>query len=144
MIYVVKSGDSLYSIANRFNVNVANLATLNELEDPDVLVIGQTLVIPGAPDPSRPTIESNAYVEWYTERPAQSLLDEVKKRGPLLTYMMPFSYDVKRDGSLTSLNWNGLEQIDVDENIIAAIVVSNIENGEFSLIKRVFLRIEFQ
>ena len=132
MIYVVKSGDSLYSIANRFNVNAANLATLNELEDPDVLVIGQTLVIPGAPDPSRPTIESNAYVEWYTERPAQSLLDEVKKRGPLLTYMMPFSYDVKRDGSLTPLNWNGLEQIAADENIIAAIVISNIEDGAFS------------
>ncbi|MFX3675388.1 MAG: glycosyl hydrolase family 18 protein [Paenisporosarcina sp.] len=132
MIYVVKSGDSLYSIARRFNVNANNLATLNELDDPDVLVIGQTIVIPGPPDPNRPTIESNAYVEWYTERPAQSLLDEVKKRGPLLTYMMPFSYEVKRDGSLTPLNWNGLEQIAADENIIAAIVITNIEEGAFS------------
>ena len=132
MIYVVKSGDSLYSIAKRFNVNAANLATLNELEDPDVLVVGQTLVIPRAPDPTLPNIETNAYVEWYTERPSQSLLDEVKKRGPLLTYMMPFSYDVKRDGSLTPLNWNGLEQIAADENIVAAIVISNIEDGAFS------------
>ena len=50
------------------------------------------------------------YVEWYTETPSQTLLDEVKKRGPLLTYMMPFSYDVKRDGTLTPLNWGGLDE----------------------------------
>jgi spore germination protein len=132
MIYVVESGDSLYSIAKRFNVDASTLARLNELDDPDVLVVGQTIVIPGAPDPTRPTIETNAYVEWYTERPAQSLLDEVKKRGPLLTYMMPFSYDVKRDGTLAPLNWNGLEQIAADENIVAAIVITNIEEGAFS------------
>ncbi|MDX1807251.1 MAG: glycosyl hydrolase family 18 protein [Paenisporosarcina sp.] len=132
MIYVVKSGDSLYSIAKRFNVNAANLATLNELDDPDVLVIGQTIVIPGAPNPSRPTIESNAYVEWYTENLPQSLLDEVKKRGPLLTYLMPFSYDVKRDGSLTPLNWNGLEKIAADEKVATSIVITNIEDGAFS------------
>jgi spore germination protein len=123
MIYVVESGDSLYSIAKRFNVDASTLARLNELDDPDVLVVGQTIVIPGAPDPTRPTIETNAYVEWYTERPAQSLLDEVKKRGPLLTYMMPFSYDVKRDGTLVPLNWNGLEQIAADEKGATAIVI---------------------
>jgi spore germination protein len=46
--------------------------------------------------------------------------------------MMPFSYDVKRDGSLVPLNWGGLDKIAADENIISAIVVSNIEDGAFS------------
>ena len=132
MIYVVKQGDSLYSIANRFRVNPTTLANVNELTNPDVLVIGQTIVIPDAPNPNRPTIETNGYVEWYTDKPSQSLLDEVTKRGPLLTYMMPFSYDVKRDGSLTPLDWSGLNQIAKDQNMVSAIVISNIEDGAFS------------
>lgn len=132
MIYVVKSGDSIYSIARANGTTAARLISVNELDDPDVLVVGQTIVIPETPDPNRPTIDSNAYVEWYTEKPSQTLKDEVKKRGSLLTYMMPFSYDVKRDGSLTPLNWDGLEQIAKDENITSAIVISNIEDGAFS------------
>ena len=132
MIYVVKTGDSIYSIARANGTTAARLIEVNELEDPDVLVVGQTIVIPETPDPNRPTIDSNAYVEWYTEKPSQTLKDEVKKRGSLLTYMMPFSYDVKRDGSLTPLNWDGLEQIAKDENITSAIVISNIEDGAFS------------
>ncbi len=132
MIHVVERGDSLYAIAKANGTTVKKLALVNELEDPDVLVVGQTIVIPGKQDPNLPTIETNAYVEWYTDKISQGLLDEVKKRGPLLTYMMPFSYDVKRDGSLTPLNWNGLEKIATDENIISAIVISNIEDGAFS------------
>jgi spore germination protein len=132
MIYVVETGDSLYSIAKEYNTTPASLTQVNELDNPDVLVVGQTIIIPGTPNPNRPTIDSNGYVEFYTETPSQTLLDEVKKRGPLLTYMMPFSYDVKRDGSLTPLNWGGLEKIATDENIISAIVVSNIEDGAFS------------
>lgn len=132
MIYVVESGDSLFSIAKEYNTTTATLTQVNELDNPDVLVVGQTIIIPGTPNPDRPTIDSNGYVEYYTEAPSQTLLDEVKKRGPLLTYMMPFSYDVKRDGSLVPLNWGGLDKIATDENITSAIVVSNIEDGAFS------------
>ena len=132
MIYVVESGDSLFSIAKEYNTTTATLTQVNELDNPDVLVVGQTIIIPGTPNPNRPTIDSNGYVEYYTHAPSQTLLDEVKKRGPLLTYMMPFSYDVKRDGSLVPLNWGGLDKIAADENIISAIVVSNIEDGAFS------------
>ncbi|WP_019413267.1 glycosyl hydrolase family 18 protein [Paenisporosarcina sp. TG20] len=146
MIYVVKTGDSLFSIAKKFETTAARLAMANELEDPDVLVVGQTLVIPGTPNPNRPTIETNAYVEWYTEKPSQSLLNEVKKRAPLLTYMMPFSYDVRADGSLSELEWNGLEQIAVEGNMVAAIVISNIEEGAFSdtLAQKIFASQEVQ
>ena len=132
MIYVVESGDSLFSIAKEYNTTTATLTQVNELDNPDVLVVGQTIIIPGTPNPNRPTIDSNGYVEYYTDAPSQTLLDEVKKRGPLLTYMMPFSYDVKRDGSLVPLNWGGLDKIAADENITSAIVVSNIEDGAFS------------
>lgn len=45
--YTVKSGDSLYSIANRYNTTVSAIKTLNNLTNNN-LRIGQVLKIPGA------------------------------------------------------------------------------------------------
>ena len=132
LIHVVAQGESLFSIAREYGTNAATLAAVNELEDPDVLVIGQTLVVPRTPDPNRPTIEVNGYVEYYTENPSAELIAEVRKRAPLLSSIMPFSYDVKKDGSLTPLNWGELQQIAADENLSSSVVITNIEEGAFS------------
>lgn len=45
-IYVVKSGDSLYSISKQFGVSADDIYSTNELGDIPYLVVGQTLVIP--------------------------------------------------------------------------------------------------
>ena len=44
--YVVQSGDTLTSIAEEFGTTVEAIVEANNLEDPDVLAIGQELVIP--------------------------------------------------------------------------------------------------
>ncbi len=44
--YIVQSGDTLWDIASRFNVNLDDLMTANELEDGN-LVVGQEIIIPG-------------------------------------------------------------------------------------------------
>lgn len=44
-IHVVKPGESVYSIANLYGVPWQNIVSDNELENPDQLVVGQTLVI---------------------------------------------------------------------------------------------------
>lgn len=43
--YVVKSGDTLYSIATNYNVNAQQLRDINNL-DSDVLFVGQQLLVP--------------------------------------------------------------------------------------------------
>jgi len=48
--YVVQSGDTLGIIAQRYGVSVNALMQANELEDADLLSVGQTLIIP-APEP---------------------------------------------------------------------------------------------
>lgn len=44
-IYVVTSGDTLFSIANAFNTSITAITEANQLDTPD-LVLGQALVIP--------------------------------------------------------------------------------------------------
>ena len=46
-VYVVQKGDTLYSIAKKFNTTVDNLKNLNSLIE-DVLKIGMNLVVPGS------------------------------------------------------------------------------------------------
>jgi len=49
-IYVVQKGDTLYSIARRFNVSIEALKTANNLTN-DALSVGQRLTIPGLVSP---------------------------------------------------------------------------------------------
>lgn len=44
-IYVVKAGDSLFSIAQDYGVSLARLMADNQLSDPAQLVVGQTIVV---------------------------------------------------------------------------------------------------
>ncbi len=46
-VYVVQPGDTMSSIADRFNVSITDLMTANNISDPNVLSAGQQLVIPG-------------------------------------------------------------------------------------------------
>ncbi len=44
--YVVRSGDTLYSIARKFGVTVAAIARANNITNTSLIFVGQTLVIP--------------------------------------------------------------------------------------------------
>lgn len=45
-IYTVESGDTLSEIAQRFDTSVEALMEANDLDDPDVLGVGDELIIP--------------------------------------------------------------------------------------------------
>lgn len=67
-IYVVRPGDSVYSIAKKYNVPPATIIRDNALANPEQLVVGQSLVVnPGA------TI--------YTVKPGDSLYSIARSRG---------------------------------------------------------------
>ena len=46
-IYVVGKGDTLWELAKKYRTTMDDIIKLNELEDPDYLVPGQKLLIPG-------------------------------------------------------------------------------------------------
>lgn len=49
-IYIVKEGDTLSSIARQYSTTIANLVKLNDISDPDYIVVGQKIVVSGKPD----------------------------------------------------------------------------------------------
>jgi len=55
-LYVVQAGDTLSAIAERFGVTVDELVAANNLTDPNVLQVGQTLVIPSLLTTPRPSL----------------------------------------------------------------------------------------
>ena len=46
LVYTVEQGDTLYSIARKFEVNVDILIETNNIDNPDVIFVDQELVIP--------------------------------------------------------------------------------------------------
>lgn len=59
-IYIVRRGDSLYSIARKFGASADDIAYINQLSDPSRLSVGQALVIPDMQSP-KAEIEVNGY-----------------------------------------------------------------------------------
>ncbi|GIK41880.1 MAG: hypothetical protein BroJett011_57130 [Chloroflexota bacterium] len=49
--HIVRPGDTLFSIANIYRVSPEELVAVNRLANPDLLQVGQTLKIPGGPQP---------------------------------------------------------------------------------------------
>jgi len=47
VVYIIRPGDSLSAIAEQFGVSVEVLSEANGISDPNVIRVGQTLVIPG-------------------------------------------------------------------------------------------------
>ena len=46
-IYVVRSGDTVYQIARRYSTSMDSIISDNQLQNPNVLPVGQALIIPG-------------------------------------------------------------------------------------------------
>jgi len=70
VIYVVRTGDTLYSIARSFGVSVAAIAQLNSISNTRYIQVGQQLIIPrgasGTPVPSTPQPGPLVYiVQWH-------------------------------------------------------------------------------
>jgi spore germination protein len=175
-IYVVQPGDSLYTIAQRFGVDSADIFAANGLSDIPYLVVGQALVIPstetvhtvrpgdtlwalarrygttvsdivalnGITNPSALSpgmvlripqrsqnygfLEVNGYIEPTTPQRETQTVREV---GQYLTYLSPFSYQVRADGSLNPINDTAMLSAARELRIAPLLVITNFANGNF-------------
>lgn len=77
--YVVQRGDTLYSIARRFDVSPADLARANSIDDPRQLTIGRRLLVPGRNRRARAVAGRNGracFVDVDAQRAMRSRAEE--------------------------------------------------------------------
>lgn len=69
--YVVQAGDTLYSIATKFNTTVAAIQQTNNIPNPNALAVGQRLIIPGVAAAPRATLTPTIRGPTPTAAPAK-------------------------------------------------------------------------
>ncbi len=76
IIYIVRKGDTLWKIAEKFGTTVNDIARYSGIADPDVIDINQILRIPvkSIPPETEPTVP-----ESYVVRPGDTLWKIAKK-----------------------------------------------------------------
>lgn len=77
-IYQVKEGDTLYSIANKYNISVNELKAINEL-DSDILSIGQILNVPSGLSLVNTYIVTKGDTLYSVAKKFDTTIDEIKK-----------------------------------------------------------------
>ena len=111
-IYIVKSGDSLYSIARKYNTTVDEIKRLNNLSS-NVLSIGQVLKIPSSSESSNTgsgTGISNTYVVksgdslYSIARKYNTTVDELKRLNNLSSNVLSIGQVLKIPSSSESNN----------------------------------------
>ncbi|WP_449443823.1 LysM peptidoglycan-binding domain-containing protein [Ureibacillus acetophenoni] len=127
--YWVRQGDTLYSIAQRFGTNPNTLAQINGININQPLTVGTRLYIPPRP---KTNAEVNIYIEPMGDTVSQELLTQAREVAPNLTYLAPFSYEARRDGSLDPIPTNGIPEIARESGASLMLVVTNLEEGQFS------------
>lgn len=126
-IYVVRSGDSLYGVARRFGADAAELARINQLNDPSRLVPGMALLVPGGAAEQRRSIEVNAYAYPAI---SDAVLTETL---PYLTFFCPFCYQADASGGLLPINDGRLIAAAYEHQAAPLLTVTNIgRSGGFS------------
>ena len=73
-IYYVTWGDTLYGIALRYGVTAEAILRQNGLTNPEMIYVGQPLIIPGQGYSSRsPNFSASGCANYHTVRPGETL-----------------------------------------------------------------------
>ncbi len=142
-VYVVRPGDSLWTISRRFGVSIDDILAANDLANPNLIYPGQELIIPGPgqpgpepePEPEPPvpdTPEYPAIVNGYLTAQGEPDRQRINAVGYALTYVSIFSFTFRPDGTLRPLNDRPALQAAQAEGIGALLTLTNIEGDMFS------------
>ncbi len=130
IIHVVKPGENLHSIAKLYNTSVEKIIRENELEEPNRLVIGQTIVITDEEDKEKREVLINGYAYPHIK-------DNVLYKALLyLSNITPFSYGFRLDGSLIEPNDERLIEAAREYGVAPLMLLTTInEDGSFNSVK---------
>jgi len=121
--HTVAPGDSLYTIAFKYDTTMDKIIAANPgVTYTSVLQVGQVLVIP-VTSKKLGKIAVNGYAI------PDISIDTLTKTLPHLTYVSIFSYQVKADGSLSSLSDKSIIKAARQESVAPMMVITNFKPG---------------
>ncbi|MEA4903038.1 glycoside hydrolase family 18 protein [Desulfitobacterium sp.] len=124
--HIVKSGETLYKIAQQYGISIQTLVQMNNIKNPNNIPLGFRLILPTK---SKPSIYTGSYIDPKMTGTRSAKL--VEKVGKDLTYLNLFSYQVQRDGDLTSLDDGSILNAARQNKVAPLLVLTNLENGQF-------------
>jgi len=121
--YTVNPGDSVFRIARRYDVSVAEILEANpDITNPALLQPGQVINIPPR-EINFGEILVNGYAFPEIDR------NVLEKTLPSLSFLSIFSYEVRPDGSLSSIDDEPLISAARAAGVAPFMVITNIEEG---------------
>lgn len=120
--YQIKTGETLEQIAERYDVSLERLINVNNIRNTSLVYPGTVIVIPR----KRPSIYVNGYIYDFTEN-SPNIVREV---GEHLTYLSPFAYRIREDGTLETIDDSAIINAAYAENIVPMMAITNFTATE--------------
>ncbi|OIK12432.1 LysM peptidoglycan-binding domain-containing protein [Bacillus sp. MUM 13] len=119
----VKKADSIHKIAGMYGTSVKSLLQANNLSSSSGLSEGQIIKIPRK---SKPRIEVNGFTNRYGQAGAR----DVREVAYDLTFVCPFAYLMRRDGSLGPLDDVPTVEAALSNGVVPIMSITNFSSSE--------------
>ncbi|HYE83368.1 MAG TPA: LysM peptidoglycan-binding domain-containing protein [Clostridia bacterium] len=121
--HTVQRGETLWRIAQRYGTTVQTLLKINNIDDPNIIYPGYMLIIPRK---RRPAIEVNGYIYIL----GADAIPIVEEDGEHLTYLSPFAYRIREDGSLQVIKDTEAVNTAIAEDVSPLMCITNFTYSE--------------
>ncbi|MDN4494081.1 LysM peptidoglycan-binding domain-containing protein [Ureibacillus aquaedulcis] len=118
IIHIVQPDQNLWQIASLYGTTIGAILTENQLSNPNLIYAGTPLTIPRR----KPIIEVNAYT-YQKDEDAAATVNEI---GRSLTFLSPFAYLIREDGSLEPFADESMLAAARDKNVIPMLAITNL------------------
>ncbi len=121
--HTVRERDTLYDIARRYGTTVQAIMQTNRITDPSNIYIGRIIRIPQKP---KPIIDVNGFTNVYGQVGAE----QVREVAYDLTYVSPFGYRMRKDGSLEVIDDTPTIRAAQSTGVIPMMCITNFSATE--------------
>lgn len=125
VFHIVTEGETLWGIAQTYNATVESILKVNNISNSSNISPGLQLFIPGAVK-ERPDIYVNGYIYDLGENAVPIVMED----GDFLTYLSPFAYKIKEDGSLEPIDDVPAINAAYFKNVVPMMSVTNFTSTE--------------